>query len=69
MELQFLTRRQATFIASTVCELFLLTDMGLFIHQWDVRLRDLAKIYYVRTHTTTMHSPQLKYLKPLIFRT
>ncbi|KAJ3554721.1 hypothetical protein NPX13_g10540 [Xylaria arbuscula] len=36
----------ATFVASMITEVWVLVDFGFIVHQWDVRVKDLAKINY-----------------------
>ncbi|KAK5625658.1 hypothetical protein RRF57_001374 [Xylaria bambusicola] len=38
---------QATFVSSILCQIWMIDERGIFIHEWDVRVRDLAKIYYI----------------------
>ncbi|KAI0517801.1 hypothetical protein F5B22DRAFT_645504 [Xylaria bambusicola] len=37
----------ATFVSSVLCQIWMIDERGAFIHEWDVRVRDLAKIYYI----------------------
>ncbi len=40
------------YVAQVYCSLDLIVHFGLFVHQWNVRVKDLASILYVSYKTT-----------------
>ncbi|KAI0203599.1 hypothetical protein F4808DRAFT_25099 [Astrocystis sublimbata] len=55
-----------TFVAYAWCFYHILDKPGLFVHQWDIRLRDLSQFTWIIYLGTNFHGATLLSLKPAV---